>query len=395
MEFESDPLRVNPWNVRSLEDFLVYSCPECMTFKRTVNAFVEHATNEHPSCHELMYSLGFFEPEPRVKKETLDNSEPVEFVTDDVTPMTPSTSVQPVQPVQLQNELISISQIKTEQEEEESNSFLPLMDIETNNEFSEDSLAPIERVLNVSEHETSTELRSSNVIFFEKLVPAKANIQANIWEDRTEIPYGPKENLMYVIKNFNKDRTGRYKNPSCDYGPWNVSTHVSQYQIKDNALQYMGETENRDFGIKDCEKVVLKSSRCYLQANRKYVKYVTYVKQCPEEYVSAKDYCTVEYVGIDINGPNTKPHRNSKNGVPYKRNNEYMLEEAKDMFKKGKMSVKEVLSELSDSYKGETLPSARALYNMKYQLQKKKEKKKEQEQADFSTDQIKIETDDL
>ena len=283
----------------------------------------------------------------------------------------------------------------TEQEEEESNSFLPLMDIETNNEFSEDSLAPIERVLNVSEHETSTELRSSNVIFFEKLVPAKANIQANIWEDRTEIPSGPKENVMYVMKNFNKDRKGRYKNPSCDYGPWNVSTHVSQYQIKDNALQYMGETENRDFGIKDCEKVVLKSSRCYLQANRKYVKYVTYVKQCPEEYVSAKDYCTVEYVGIDINGPNTKPHRNSKNGVPYKRNNEYMLEEAKDMFKKGKMSVKEVLSELSDSYKGETLPSARALYNMKYQLQKKKEKKKEQEQADFSTDQIKIETDDL
>ena len=62
MEFESDPLRVNPWNVRSLEDFLVYSCPECMTFKRTVNAFVEHATNEHPSCHELMFSLGFFEP---------------------------------------------------------------------------------------------------------------------------------------------------------------------------------------------------------------------------------------------------------------------------------------------------------------------------------------------
>ena len=386
MEFENDPLRVNPWNVGSLEDFLVYSCPECLTFERSKYAFVEHATNEHPSCHELMFSLGFFEPESSVKKEAIDKIDPVEFVTDVIG--------EPVQPVQLQSEIVSISKIKTEQQESNPLPPLPpLMDIGINK--NEESFAHIKRVLNVSEHETSAELRTPSFIFFEKLVPAKANIQANIWEDRTEIPYGPKENLMYVIKNFNKDRTGRYKNPSCDYGPWNVSTHVSQYQIKDNALQYMGETENRDFGIKDCEKVVLKSSRCYLQANRKYVKYVTYVKQCPEEYVSAKDYCTVEYVGIDINGPNTKPHRNSKNGVPYKRNNEYMLEEAKDMFKKGKMSVKEVLSELSDSYKGETLPSARALYNMKYQLQKKKEKKKEQEQADFSTDQIKIETDDL
>ena len=446
MAFQNDPLRISPWNVESLDAFLVYSCPECMTFKKTVNAFVEHATNEHPNCHELMFSLGFFEPEPRVKSEPLDESEPLyenehldknepaEFENDTIREQVFETQShqkrepdwmnqlsdeakkiyqqskvvkpathgiannrnieQPVTSMELQNETIDISKVKTEQQDEDSNIFSPLMFTfsESNN-----ASASVDRVLNVSEHEPSVVLRTPTVIFFEKLVPAKANIQANLWEDRIEIPSGPKQNIMYVIKNFNKGRTGRYKNPSCDYGPWNVSTHCSQYRIKDNVtpiqLQWMGEREDRDFGIKDNEKVVLKTSRCYLQADKKYIKMVTYVKQCPEDYNSSKDYCAVEYVGTDINGPNTKPHRNSKSGIPYKRNNEYLLEEAKEKIKKGKLSVKEVLSELGDSYKGQTLPSARALHNMKYELQRKKEKKNEQ--GDLNTDQIKIETDDL
>ena len=193
MEFENDPLRVNPWNVGSLEDFLVYSCPECLTFERSKYAFVEHATNEHPSCHELMFSLGFFEPESSVKKEAMGEIDPVEFVTDVIG--------EPVQPVQLQSEIVSISKIKTEQQESNPLPPLPpLMDIGINK--NEESFAHIKRVLNVSEHETSAELRTPSFIFFEKLVPAKAKIQANIWEDRTEIPLGPKENVMYVMKNF-------------------------------------------------------------------------------------------------------------------------------------------------------------------------------------------------
>ena len=389
MEFENDPLRVNPWNVGSLEEFLVYSCPECLTFRKTKVAFVEHATNEHPSCHELMSSLGFFEHEPSVKKETLDQDEPVEFVTHEIREQ-PVTSMKPIQ---LQNEVID--QIKTEQEEEEESNYspvvLPMMDIESNNAFNEESFAHIERVLNVSEHETSTALRGPSVIFFEKLVAAKANIQANVWEDRTEIPFGPKENLMYVMKNFNKDRTGRYKNPSCDYGPWRCITHTNQYQIKDNALQWIGQSEFRDFGIKDCEKVVIKTARCYLRADPKYIKMVTYVKECPEDYISAKDYCTVEYVGTDLFGPNTTPHGNSKKGNPYKRNNPYILEEAKEKIKKGKMSVKEVLSELNDSSIGQTMPSARAISDLKTEL-KKEERKREQL---LISEQIKIENDDL
>merc|ERR1712049_27865 len=95
---------------------------------------------------------------------------------------------------------------------------------------------------------------------------------------------------MYVMKNFNKDRKGRYKNPSCDYGPWKGSSHTNQYQIKDNTLQWIGKSDDHDYGIKDCEKVVLKNSRCYLHADPKYIKMVTYIKQCPEDYISAKDY---------------------------------------------------------------------------------------------------------
>ena len=397
MEFENDPLRVNPWNVGSLEDFLVYSCPECLTFERSKYAFVEHATNEHPSCHELMFSLGFFEPESSVKKEAMDKIDPVEFVTDVIG--------EPVQPVQLQSEIVSISKIKTEQQESNPLSPLPpLMDIGINK--NEEASTSIKRVLNVSEHETSAELRTPSFIFFEKLVPAKAKIQANIWEDRTEIPLGPKENVMYVMKNFNKDRTGSYKNPSCDYGPWKVTTYNSQYQIKDMNgrmdLQWICESENRDFGLKEDEKVVLKNTRCVLLADRKYVKTVTYVKQCPEKYMSSKDYCAVQYVGTDINGPNIKPHGSSKNGKPYKRSNPYMLEEAKEIIKNRKLSVKEVLSELSESYKGKTLPSEKAISNL-IEIQKRKEKKNETEiisdqmkyEVDFSSSEIKIEEDDL
>ena len=435
MDVEDNPLLVNPWNVGSLEDFLVYSCPECLTFERTQNAFVEHATNAHPSSHELMVSLGLFDSEPSVKKEPLDVSESVEFVPDPirqqpVTSLTPNKPVQPiqlqnevidvskindeqhvmhqfvndaireqlvtpvtpnnsVQPIQLQDEFIDVSKIKAEQQQEESNS---LVDIESINRLNEQFLASADRVFkNGSEHETSEVLRAPSFIFFKKLVPAKANIQANIWEDRTEIPSGPKENVMYVVKNFNKDTTGRYKNPSCDYGPWKACTHTNQYRIKDNTLQWMGPSEDRDYGISDCEKVVIKNSRAYLLADPKYMKMVTYIKQCPEDYISAKDYCAVEYVGTDLFGPNTKPHGNSKNENPYKRNNPYIMEEAKDKIKKGKLSVKEVLSELSDSSTGKSL-SAKTISNLKTGMKKKKENKSE---GDLISDQTKIENDDL
>ena len=77
-------------------------------------------------------------------------------------------------------------------------------------------------------------------------------------------------------------------------------------------------------------------------------------------------YCTVEYVGTDYFGPNTVPHGNSKTTNPYKRTNPYMLEEAKEKIKKGKVNVQEVLSELSEGASGSTkLPSAKSISNLK------------------------------
>ena len=119
---------------------------------------------------------------------------------------------------------------------------------------------------------------------------------------------------------------------------------------------------------------------------------ITYVRQCPEDYISTKDYCVVEYVGTDLFGPNTIPHGNSKSGNPYKRNNPYIMEEAKDIIKKGKLNIQEVLSELSDSSIGQTLPSAKAISGLKNELLKAKGNETEQE---LISDQIKIEPDDL
>ena len=47
----------NPWNVPNLEQFLVYSCPECdIEFKHnTRDTFIAHANDKHPKSRPFMF----------------------------------------------------------------------------------------------------------------------------------------------------------------------------------------------------------------------------------------------------------------------------------------------------------------------------------------------------
>ena len=58
----------NPWNVSDLEQFLVYSCPECDTNFRhdTRDTFIAHANDEHPKSRPFMSTM-----EMKKKKMTL------------------------------------------------------------------------------------------------------------------------------------------------------------------------------------------------------------------------------------------------------------------------------------------------------------------------------------
>ena len=48
---------MNPWSVRSIEDFRCYSCPECESKTETKMKFLRHAMMGHPNSQELFESL--------------------------------------------------------------------------------------------------------------------------------------------------------------------------------------------------------------------------------------------------------------------------------------------------------------------------------------------------
>ena len=63
----------NPWNVPNLEQFLVYSCPECETnFKHdTRDTFIAHANDEHPKSRPFMFMF-------RLKQEDYLSNDDIE-----------------------------------------------------------------------------------------------------------------------------------------------------------------------------------------------------------------------------------------------------------------------------------------------------------------------------
>ena len=53
-EFED---KYNPWDVKSLDDFLFYCCPECDHKSITKSVFIKHAVNNHPRSQDVIDSL--------------------------------------------------------------------------------------------------------------------------------------------------------------------------------------------------------------------------------------------------------------------------------------------------------------------------------------------------
>ena len=267
-----------------------------------------------------------------------------------------------------------------------ANHFVPIMKIHHNNNTDHqtdvvqsqvldqrnqiEKEAENEKVYCTSEHERLTEYRPPSTIFGICLV-AQSKIDAGVWKYRTEIPPGHKANIMYVTKNFNKGRTGRYKNVGCDYGPWENTVNHDQYKPIPDAtkpsLEYVGPKETIDYGLKEDEKVVIKTCRQYLKENKNFQRKITYIKQAPKEFSAALDYCTVEYIGPTNVGPNIKPHGNSKGKDPYKRVNPEVLEIAKEKVKN--MSVRDVFRELNDwRHPEKSIPKAKIISNLKANL---------------------------
>ena len=55
----------NPWDVPNLEQFLVYSCPECDTYFKhnTRDTFIAHANDEHPKSRPFMFMFNLKQEE--------------------------------------------------------------------------------------------------------------------------------------------------------------------------------------------------------------------------------------------------------------------------------------------------------------------------------------------
>ena len=73
-EFE-DEVKHNPWRVKSIEDFRFYCCPECEKKEVKKSDFLRHALNNHPKSQELFDTLevgGSF----HTKMETKDEMNP-------------------------------------------------------------------------------------------------------------------------------------------------------------------------------------------------------------------------------------------------------------------------------------------------------------------------------
>ena len=62
---QEEGLKLNPWAVEALEEFLYFCCPECNIKSTDKDAFVNHVWSNHPkvsnsyfeSCNYFMYLL--------------------------------------------------------------------------------------------------------------------------------------------------------------------------------------------------------------------------------------------------------------------------------------------------------------------------------------------------
>ena len=66
----------NPWNVKNLDEFLFYWCPECDQKDPSKVTFVQHALDNHPNSREYVVHLA-------IKKEEFG-----EFETSYIEPIT-------------------------------------------------------------------------------------------------------------------------------------------------------------------------------------------------------------------------------------------------------------------------------------------------------------------
>ena len=60
----------NPWNVRNLDEFLVYSCPECLCFEKSKDNFYLHAIQTHDQARKVFIKLEPSSEQPE-KPETV------------------------------------------------------------------------------------------------------------------------------------------------------------------------------------------------------------------------------------------------------------------------------------------------------------------------------------
>ena len=71
---------LSPWNVKSLEDFLYYFCPECEEKKHSRDDFLQHALNQHPISNEFLLQFKFIKEE----FENENNETKIKFMNNEV-----------------------------------------------------------------------------------------------------------------------------------------------------------------------------------------------------------------------------------------------------------------------------------------------------------------------
>ena len=48
---------LSPWNVKSLEEFMYYFCPECEEKTQLRDDFLQHALKQHPISTEFLFQF--------------------------------------------------------------------------------------------------------------------------------------------------------------------------------------------------------------------------------------------------------------------------------------------------------------------------------------------------
>ena len=96
MEQKEEIMDANPWEVRQLEEFLYFCCPECDQKCQTKDSFLQHALGQHPKAEPCLKQFQIDKVEaaeeqvyPRVEiKEEVDDFEE-DFPYDDEFPFEP------------------------------------------------------------------------------------------------------------------------------------------------------------------------------------------------------------------------------------------------------------------------------------------------------------------